>query len=158
MKKRRKLRTAIIPEHHLQLRASRWLNCSAILLALLALCCPANSTAEKKAYALVFVTAYDAAGHNVYGAEVKVRRIDKNKPSWSGFTDHSGEFAQRVPAGPADYIVYVESRDKHATSAAIAAAERSQSHSADEGAVNAQTAVKVHIAADERIDIGFHLP
>src|SRR5262249_45500233 len=128
----------------------------------LALCCSAATSAQKeKSYALIFVTAYDAGGHAAYGLGVKVRRADKKKPSWEGSTDHNGEFAQRVPPGSAHYIVWLEDSgngkpDKRALPEAIAAAEKGPAHTTQEGSVRGTWAVKIHIAAGERIDIGFH--
>src|SRR5947207_3011075 len=109
---------------------------------MLVLCMAASSAQKEKPYALIFITAYDTSSHSVYGLEVRVRRFDtknaRKKPSWSGSTDHNGQFAQRVPPGPADYIVWLEDtsnprRDKHAVASAIAAAEKGDAHSAQEG-------------------------
>ena len=81
----------------------------------------------------------------VYGAKVAVRRSDDKKARWHLVSDHNGEFAQRVPAGKADYVVWVESvpwkRPKSSKVKHLAAA----------------SAVKVHIENDERTDIGLHL-
>src|SRR3954468_14629410 len=92
---------------------------------------PSDSDA-KKPYALIFGTVYGRDDRPVYGIKVKIRRSDQKKPKWELVSDHSGEFAQRLPAGPADYIVTTDEK-----------------HPAPE--------VKVHIDNDERQDISLHL-
>jgi hypothetical protein len=39
---------------------------------------------------------------------VKIRRADQKQAHWELYSDHQGEFAQRVPAGAADYLVWAE--------------------------------------------------
>ena len=51
------------------------------------------------AYALIFGTVWGPDDHPVYGITVKIRRVPDKKPKWELFSDHSGEFAQRVPPG-----------------------------------------------------------
>lgn len=96
-------------------------------------------------YALIFGTVWGPDNQPVYGAKVAVRRSDDKKARWHLVSDHNGEFAQRVPAGKADYVVWVESvpwkRPKSSKAKDLAAA----------------SAVKVHIENDERTDIGLHL-
>ncbi len=53
-----------------------------------------------------------------------------------------GEFAQRVPVGPADYVVWADVKGYK---------------TADGRRVQPGEEVKVHIEADERSDIGLHL-
>src|SRR6476620_10506111 len=88
---------------------------SAILLALLFLLCAAHalpsSSDAKKPYALIFGTVYGRDDRPVYGVKVKIRRADQKKAKWELMSDHAGEFAQRLPAGTADYIVSTE--EKH---------------------------------------------
>jgi len=115
------------------------------------------ATKPKPEYSLLLITVYGADAHPVYGAEVRIRRAGEKKVRWEGPSNHSGEFAQRIPLGPADYIVWVRLRDKKEEAAALAAAEQGPAHSFTEGAVNAGSAVKIHIEKDEAIDIGLHL-
>src|SRR5947209_17928892 len=61
---------------------------------------------HEKPYALIFMTVWGPDNRPVYGVKVKVRPADQNKAKWEGFCDHQGEFAQRVPAGKADHIVW----------------------------------------------------
>lgn len=56
-------------------------------------------------YALLFGTLFSPDGHPVYGVRITIRRSDQKKPKWELWSDHQGEFAQRVPAGKADYII-----------------------------------------------------
>lgn len=56
-------------------------------------------------YALLFGTVFGADDRPIYGVKITIRRSDQKKPKWELVSNHSGEFAQRVPAGAADYIV-----------------------------------------------------
>ena len=120
------------PEHH-------GLGWFLVRLSLLALAATVVArTAEKpaeKPYALIFGTVYGPDYHTVYGVRVKIRRADHKKAQWEHYSDHQGEFAQRVPAGEADYIVWAEPEGKHAP----------------------VVEVKVHVQNDERVDTSLHL-
>ena len=101
-----------------------------------------QSKPEKKApppYALIFGTVWDAQGRPAYGVPIKIRRADEKKPQWQLMSDHRGEFAQRLPAGKADYIVWADVKPKKGQK--------------DFKPVES----KVHIENDERADIGLHL-
>ena len=91
---------------------------------------------HRKPYALIFGTVWDAAARPVAGVKIKIRRSDQKKAKWELMSDSRGEFAQRLPAGKADYVVWPEVKTKH--SATI-------------------SEVKVHIENDERADISVHL-
>jgi len=56
-------------------------------------------------YALLFGTIYGPDNRPEYGVHIKIRRADQKKPKWELMSDHQGEFAQRVPAGKADYVI-----------------------------------------------------
>src|SRR5580765_669827 len=65
-------------------------------------------TAQKsrgKPYALIAGTVWGPDDRPIYGVSVKIRKgTDKpKKVRWELYSDHMGEFAQRVPAGEADY-------------------------------------------------------
>jgi hypothetical protein len=107
----------------------------------------AAAPAEKKLkpsdpYALIFGTVYGPDDRLVYGITVKIRRVPDKKPKWELTSDHAGEFAQRVPAGKADYVVWADLKGVKTT-------DGQQLHLAQE--------VDVHIEYDERVDIGLHL-
>ncbi|HYG99495.1 MAG TPA: hypothetical protein VD837_10225 [Terriglobales bacterium] len=112
----------------------------ALLLAMVAVV-PASARtndekqATKKEYALIFGTVWTPDKHPGRGVKVKIRRADQKKAKWELVSDRNGEFAQRVPPGPADYVVWAEVPNKKG--------------------IAAET--KVHIDHDERIDIGLHL-
>jgi hypothetical protein len=112
---------------------------------------PSTASAEQKPYALIFGTVFSAEGHLAYGVPVKVRRADKKKPLLEAMSDHSGEFAFRVPPGPADYVVWLDIKSpkgKPAVKDPIGVTSQT------EGGVE----LKVHVQGDERVDISLHLP
>ena len=152
-RRKKKLKTAIyrrlciiLPFSLLSPRAA----CRLVLLGLL-LCvaseiavrpAPAAEKKSEKPYALIFGTVWSPDNHPLYGVRVKIRRADDKKPRWQLYSDRNGEFAQRVPAGKADYQAGVD-RKWH------------KYNSNKELRVG--TEVTVHIEYDERADIGLHL-
>ena len=76
------------------------------------------------------------------GVKVKIRRADHKKAQWELYSDHQGEFAQRVPPGKNDYIVWADLKDLKLPSG---------KH------LRAGTEVTVHIDNEERTDVGLHL-
>jgi hypothetical protein len=96
----------------------------------------------RKPYALIFGTVWGPNDRPVYGVRVKIRRADQKKAKWELYSNHQGEFAQRLPAGKADYIVWVDLKGfKSMSGKELSPGEQ----------------VTVHIEADERQDIGLHL-
>ncbi len=93
-------------------------------------------------YALIFGTVWGPDDHPVYGVKVLIRRTSDKKPQWELYSDHRGEFAQRVIAGKNDYIVGANLKG-------IKTQDGKPLRLAEE--------VPVHIEYDERIDIGLHL-
>ena len=108
----------------------------------------ANASAPAKgedSYALIFGTVWGPDRRPAYGVRVAIRRAEDKKIRWHLISDHSGEFAQRVPAGKADYVIWAESVPwRHGKS-------RKDSN-LDEAAT-----VQLHIENDERADISLHL-
>jgi hypothetical protein len=102
---------------------------------------PAGKSHEKP-YALIFGTAWGPDNLPVYGVKVKIRRADQKKAKWEIYSDHHGEFAQRVPAGKADYVVWADTKGFK---------------SSDGSKLQAGPEVTVHVDNDERQDIGLHL-
>jgi hypothetical protein len=93
-------------------------------------------------YALIFGTVWSPDGNPVYGVTVKLRRARDKHARWEVFSNHRGEFAQRVPAGKTEYIVWADVK----------------SFKTIEGVrYGAGEAVHVAIDNDERADIGLHL-
>ena len=106
---------------------------------------PAPATDQKPAtdqnkakhdYALIYGTVWDQDNRAVYGVPIKIRRADQKKAKWELVSDHRGEFAQRVPVGKADYIVWADVK-------------------VPKGRQKPET--KAHIEDNERIDVSLHL-
>jgi hypothetical protein len=97
---------------------------------------------KEKPYALIFGTVWGPDDRPVYGITVKIRRATDKKPKWEVYSDHHGEFAQRVPAGEADYILTADL--KHVKTG-------------DGRVLRQAKEVTVHIYNDEREDTGLHL-
>jgi hypothetical protein len=119
----------------------------ALLLTLLLCLAPlfANPKDKKKEhakepYALIYGTVYGPDDHVVQGVRVLIRKSDAKKPKYELVSDSRGEFAQRVPVGPANYVI-----------------------SADPKSFPKKTEMKpgkevtLHINADERQDTSLHL-
>ncbi len=100
---------------------------------------PTQEAPKKKLppYALIFGTIYDAQNRPVYGVPITIHLAGKKKPKWELMSDHQGEFAQRVPAGMADYAVSAEVRIK--------------------GKKPQKLEKTVHVENEERVDISLHL-
>ena len=103
-----------------------------------------SGSGKPKPYALIAGTVWGPDGHPLYGAEVKIRRADDkgNKVRWDLYSNHTGEFAQRVPAGKADYIVWADVKGYKLPSGRK---------------LKSGSQVTAHIDNDERCDIGLHL-
>jgi hypothetical protein len=95
-----------------------------------------------KPYALIFGTVWGPDDRPLFGVKVKIRRADQKKAHWELYSDHYGEFAQRVPPGPADYLVWADLKGYKSASG-------KELHQDGE--------VKVHVDNDERQDLGLHL-
>lgn len=103
---------------------------------------PSHSKPAQKPYALIFGTVWGPDNRPLYGVKVKIRRADQKKAKWELVSDHSGEFAQRLPAGKADYMVWADLKSYKS----LTGKELKQDGE-----------VPVHIDNDERADIGLHL-
>ena len=93
-------------------------------------------------YALIFGTVWGPDDRPVYGVLVKIRLSQDKKAKWQLPSDHHGEFAQRVPAGEADYEVWADLKGVKTT---------------DGKPLHLVKEVPVHVDNDERVDIGLHL-
>ena len=107
----------------------------ALVCALLA-AAPLCGQSAPGPYALIFGTLWSPTNHPVYGVRMKLRLADQKKFRWEAFSDHRGEFAFRVPAGKADYILVPDV--KHAKGTPL-------------------PETRIHVENDERVDIGVHL-
>jgi len=120
-------------------RGLNWTAMAALVVLLIAATALAQKPAPKGApYALIFGTVYGPDDRPVYAASVQVRRSDGKKVKQGDelMSDHQGEFALRVPAEKADYIIRAELKDGKRKLAAES---------------------QVHVNFDERVDIGLHL-
>ncbi len=97
---------------------------------------PLPGKKKEKPYALIFGTVFGPDARAVGGVKVKIRRSDQKKAKWELYSDSRGEFAQRVPAGQADYLVWAELPDSKG---------------------QPRQEVTVHVLNDERVDISLHL-
>lgn len=97
---------------------------------------------QEKPYALIFGTVWGPDNRPVFGVKVRCRRANEKKTRWEAYSDHSGEFAFRVPAGKAEYAV---------------GADLKGFKSLDGKHFQAPPEVTVPIENDERTDIGVHL-
>ena len=97
-----------------------------------------------KPYALIAGTVWGPDDRPVYGVVVKIRKGgDKpKKVRWELYSDHMGEFAQRLPAGESDYVLWVDLKG-------FKPADGKPLHLVQE--------VTVHVYNDERQDVGLHL-
>jgi hypothetical protein len=117
----------------------------ALLVVLLLPTCLQSLPAQKpkvKPYALIAGTVWGPDDRPVYGVTVRIRRAQDKKAKWEVFSDHMGEFAQRVPAGESDYIL---------------SADLKRFKSLDGKPVHLVKEVTVHIYGEEREDTGLHL-
>lgn len=114
-----------------------------LALTAMPLCAVGSSHGKKheQPYALIFGTVWGPDDRPVYGVKVKIRRKDEKRARWEVYSDHQGEFAQRVPAGNADYILSADLTGFKT--------QNGSKLSADE--------VEVHVDNDERVDTGLHL-
>ena len=124
-----------------------WLTRRRILLLVFCAVLPAwalspQSKKREKPYALIYGTVYSPDEHTVYGVRVHIRRSDQAKPKWELYSDHAGEFAQRVPAGPATYIIWADLKGYKPISGKR---------------LEAGAAVTIEIHNEERADISLHL-
>ncbi len=110
--------------------------------SLIPLAAPASERSQEKPYALIFGTVWDPDNRPIYGVKVKIRRTDVTKGHWEVYSNHTGEFAQRVPAGRADYAITADVKNFKSPSG---------KH------LRSGQEVTVHIENDERADIGVHL-
>ena len=95
-----------------------------------------------KPFALIRGTAYGPDDLPFYGARVEIHPAGKKHPSWELYSDHRGEFAQRVPPGPADYVVTGEAELRYPQT---------------NKKKRLKGEVKVHVEAEEEVDPSLHL-
>lgn len=72
----------------------------------------AKEKLKKPQQAILAGGIYDEAGFALAGIRIEVRRPGEKKAKWEAMSDARGEFAVRVPAGRATYVVATASK-KH---------------------------------------------
>jgi hypothetical protein len=82
-----------------------WKLAVALCLAISLSYSAAQKESSKRHYGLISGTAYGPDDRPIYGVKITIHPDGKKHPSWDLVSDRRGEFAQRVPPGPADYIV-----------------------------------------------------
>lgn len=121
-----------------------------LLLGAIALFLPGTAQAQagdqhkdpRKSYALIVGTVWGPDDRPVYGVKVKIRRADQKKAKWELYSNHTGEFAQRLPAGKASYVVWADTKGLK---------------SLNGKKIDPGSEVTVQIESEERMDIGLHL-
>jgi hypothetical protein len=101
-----------------------------------------NANKAEKPYALIYGTVFGPDDRAVYGVKVKIRRANEKKARWEHYSDHAGEFAQRVPAGKADYVIWADLKGYK---------------SPQYKTLQSGPEITVHIDNDERSDVSLHL-
>jgi hypothetical protein len=102
----------------------------------------------EKPYALIFGTAYGPDDRPLYGVRITIRPTAKKRPSWELISDHRGEFAQRVPPGPSDFVVRGEA-------VYAPAGPDGKPQMSKKKRLTGET--KIHVESQERLDISLHL-
>jgi hypothetical protein len=102
----------------------------------------AAQKSKEKPYALIVGTVWGPDNRPVYGVPVKIRRAKDKKPKWQVYSDHHGEFAQRLPPGDSDYIL---------------SADLKHVKTPDGQPLRLVQEVTIHITGEERVDTGLHL-
>ena len=146
--RRRRAKTVIFPRLRTGHSCARFFPLRFLLIVLLLPAFHSQSglfAAQKpkvKPYALIAGTVWGPDNRPVYGVRVKIRRAKDKKPKWELYSDHMGEFAQRVPAGESDYILSADLKGfKPVNGKPLRLVQE----------------VTVHIYGDEREDTGLHL-
>jgi hypothetical protein len=107
-------------------------------MILIALAAGAADSHKKPApYALLFGTIWGTDQRPLPGIEIHIRRATEKKARWTLISNSTGEFAQRVPPGQMDYVVWADIKEKKKPGRHVE--------------------TKVHVENDERVDFGLHL-
>lgn len=141
--KRKKAKTATIPSP----TCVRWRRIFAYAVACFlflttSVLLEARERPKPKDYAIIFGTVWSPDDLPVPDIKVKIRKASEKKARWELYSNRRGEFEQRVPVGPGDYVIWVETKGyklpngKH---------------------LQASPMVTVHVDNDEREDTGVHL-
>lgn len=106
-----------------------------------------KSQTKEKPYGVLFGTAYGPDDHAMYGVHVIIHPEGHKKPSWELMSDHRGEFAQRVPPGPGDYVITGEVE--------ILPVVDGKPRKSQKKRLKGET--KVHLGGEEQQDFSLHM-
>lgn len=102
----------------------------------------AQNKLHETPYAVIVGTVWGPDDKPVFGVKVRIRRETGKKAGWEVYSDHHGEFAQRVPAGKADYVAWADVKHyKSMNGSRLQPGDR----------------VMIHVEYDERVDTSLHL-
>lgn len=108
---------------------------------------PALANDKPKPYAVIFGTAYGPDDRPIYGVKVIIHPDGKKHPAWELYSDHRGEFAQRVPPGPGDYVA--------TGTVEVTPVENGKPKKSKKKRLSGEA--KVHVAGEEEHDFSLHL-
>ena len=117
-------------------------SCLGVSAAAVADASPLQQGQHNQPYALIFGTVWGPDNRPLYAVKIRIRRQGEKKARWELYSDHRGEFAQRVPAGKADYLIQ---------------ADLKRYRSDDGKELRQAEEIKVHVENDERVDTSLHL-
>jgi hypothetical protein len=138
----KKAKTATIPDHlNSQTPPAFLLACLSVFL-ILSTVSLGRQPAQSGDYALIFGTVWSPDDHALAGVKVKIRRAGEKKARWEVYSNRRGEFAQRVPVGKQEYIVWADTKGYKSPNGRH---------------LQPGPEVTVRIAGNERADIGLHL-
>jgi hypothetical protein len=100
----------------------------------------------QKHFGLIFGTAYGPDERPLYGVRIEIHPARQKHPAWELMSDHRGEFAQRVPPGPDDYVIIGQAEYAPVENGVVQMKKKKK--------LRAET--KVHIEAEERQDVSLH--
>ena len=116
-----------------------------LLLFSLVLCSPLLAQQQHRdppQYALLYGTVFSPDGRVAPGIRILIRPANAKKPKYERTSDARGEFAQRLPTGPADYIITTDPK-----SPAFG----------KKGTFTPAPDATVHFTGNDRQDISLHL-
>jgi hypothetical protein len=138
----KKAKTATIPDHfNSQTPPAFLLACLSVFL-ILSTVSLGRQPAQSGDYALIFGTVWSPDDHPLAGVRVKIRRAGEKKARWEAYSNRRGEFAQRVPVGKQEYIVWADTKGYKSPNGRH---------------LQPGPEVTVRIESNERADIGLHL-
>jgi hypothetical protein len=122
---------------------------ASLALALLQLPLSASSDQKKefKDFGLISGTVYGPDDRPAYGVKVKIHPVGMKHPDWERYSDHRGEFAQRVPLNHSDYEITAEGEIAPMVDGKLQPSHKKR----------VRTSVVVHVDKDVVRDVSLHL-